>query len=300
MEQIQLEKLKKKYNTIIAILSVIIVVLAVLLIMVKSNVNTIVVEKETAVEQRDELKFELEELLAEHELIKSEYGQLTDQLTEKDSMIIAQAKEIEKLINSQADHRRIKRQLDYLRGITQGYVNQIDSLYTVNQQLTEEIVTTRKSLDSEKQRTFELSQQKTGLEEKITSAAVLRAYNISVKALNLRSSGKESETDRARRADAIKICFTLSENSLIPAGTKDIYVRIARPDNYILTQGGYSFIYQGNRIQYSEKGNVNYNQKSQNVCVTYNRGEVELKAGKYGVSIFADDNEIGSTSFELK
>lgn len=300
MEQNQFEKLKKKYNTIIAILSVIIVVLAILLIMVKSNVNTIVVEKETAVEQRDELKFELEELLAEHELIKSEYGQLTDQLTEKDSMIIAQAKEIEKLINSQADHRRIKRQLDYLRGITQGYVNQIDSLYTVNQQLTAEIVTTRKSLDSEKQRSFELSQEKTGLEEKITSAAVLRAYNISIKALNLRSSGKESETDRARRADAIRVCFTVSENSLIPAGTKDIYVRIARPDNYILTQGGYTFIYQGNRIQFSEKGNINYNQKSQNVCITYNRGEVEFKPGKYGVNIFADDNEIGSTSFELK
>lgn len=300
MEQNQFEKLKKKYNTIIAVLSVIIVVLAVMLIMVKSNVNTIVVEKETAIEQRNELKFELDELLAEHELIKSEYGQLTDQLTEKDSMIIAQAKEIEKLINSQADYRRIKRQLDYLRGITQGYVNQIDSLYTINQQLTEEIVTTRRSLDTEKQKSFELSQEKSGLQEKISSAAVLRAYNISVKALNLRSSGKESETDRARRADAIRICFTLSENSLIPAGTKDIYIRIARPDNYILTQGGYTFIYQGNRIQFTEKGNINYNQKSQNVCITYNRGDVEFKPGKYGVNIFADDNEIGSTSFELK
>jgi len=300
MEQNQFEKSLKKQKTIILILSLLVIVLTILLIVQQTRVRSVVVEKEVVVEKHDALQLELDELLKEHENIKLEYGQLSEQLTEKDSLIVAQAKEIEQLINSQADHRRIRRQLAYLRGITQGYVRQIDSLYVVNQQLTEEITVTRRTLDDEKRRSFELSQAKTDLEGKITSAAVLRAYNINVNALNIRSGDRESTTDRARRAEAIRICFTLSENKLITPGTKDIYIRIARPDNYILTQGGYSFIFQGNRIQFTEKATIEYTQKAQNVCITYKRGDVELMPGKYGVNVFADDTEIGSTTFILK
>jgi hypothetical protein len=291
---------KRVYQGIIIFLLLLIVVLTWKLISIKSGVDTIILEKEVAVEQKFELQNELDELLAEHEKIKSEYGFLSDQLSEKDSLIMSQAKEIEKLINSQGDYRRIKRQLDYLRGITQGYVSQIDSLYKINEHLVAENTEIRRDLQSEQQRTFDLSKDKEDLEGQLTSAAYLRAYNVNVKTLSLKGSGKESETDRARRTDAVKICFTLSENSLVPAGAKDIYVRIARPDNFILSQGSYSFIYRGERIQYSEKTTVQYNQKAQNVCITYRRGDVELPQGTFHINIFADDSMIGEGSFTLR
>ena len=49
--------------------------------------------------QNMELQSELDSLLAEHNRIKEQYGELSDQLSEKDSIIMASAAEIEKLIN---------------------------------------------------------------------------------------------------------------------------------------------------------------------------------------------------------
>ncbi len=298
MENNQSENKKlRMYRAVIIILLVIVVVLSWLLISTKSEVRTIIVEKEAAI---DELQVELDQLMKEHESIKVEYATLSSQLSEKDSVIMAKAKEIEDLINSQADYRKIKKQLDYLRSITQGYVGQIDSLYRVNQMLVEENIEIKQNLQEEQKKTFDLSQNKEELEGKITSAAVLRAYNVTVKPLSMKGTGKETDTDKARRTDAIRVCFTIGENSLIPSGTKDIYLRIARPDNLILTQGSYSFIFRGERIQFSEKISVQYNQKSQNACITYKRGDIELMTGDYHINLFADDQMIGEGTFTLK
>ena len=132
------QKKNRTYKIIIGLQLIIIAILAILLFTTKSSVDTIVLEKEKSVQMSEELQVELDSLMAEHDKIKKEYGYLSDQLTAKDSTILAQAKEIETLINSQADYRRIKKKLDALRQITQGYVNQIDSLYRVNQTLTDE------------------------------------------------------------------------------------------------------------------------------------------------------------------
>ena len=83
----------------------------------------------TQVEAKNvELQSELNELLAEHERIKEQYGELSEQLSEKDSIIMAGAAEIEKLINSQADYNRIKKQLARLQNISQEYVQEMDDL----------------------------------------------------------------------------------------------------------------------------------------------------------------------------
>lgn len=259
-----------------------------------------VVEMDKTVNYNIELQSELDSLLLDHENIKAEYGHLSDMLTEQDSIIMSQAGEIEKLINSQADYRRIKRQLDYLRGITQGYVNQIDSLYQINVELTEENVEIKKTLKTERQRSSELEKDKSVLEEQISTAAVLKAYNVSISALNSKSGGRERDTEKAKRVNSIRVCFTISENHLVSDGTKDIYLRIARPDNYILTQGSYTFIYQGDKIQYTEKTAIQYIGKAQHVCITYKNDDIEFMKGIYAINLFADDNEIGQASFELK
>ena len=55
------------------------------------------------VEEKDNLQAELDALIQEHNKIKAEYGDLSNQLSEKDSIILANAAEIKKLINKQAD-----------------------------------------------------------------------------------------------------------------------------------------------------------------------------------------------------
>lgn len=292
---------KKTYQIIIGILLLIIAVLSWQLIVTNSSVNTVVVEKEKTIIQNQQLQSELDALLAEHDKIKQEYGYLTGQMSEKDSMIMAQAREIEQLIATQADYNRIKKKLDYLRSITQNYVNQIDSLYKVNAQLTEENQQLAGNLDAATQRANELTQDKEDLNTRISSATYLKAYGISATAYNTRSGGKESVTDKAKRTDKIKVCFTIGENNLVAGGQKDVYLRIARPDdNLILTQGSFSWIFQGRRLQYSAKTVINYNQKAINACIEYKRDNIELPEGQYHISLFADDNILGETIINLK
>ncbi len=294
------KKRSTTYKVIIGVLILIIAVLAFLLISNKSSVDTVVQEKENCAQHSDELQGQLDSLMAEHNRIKNEYGYLSDKLSGKDSLIMAQAKEIESLINSQADYRRIKKKLDALRNITQGYVTQLDSMYRVNQTLTNENTTLKGSLDDANKKTFELTQEKDKLSTKINDAAYLKGYNISATGYNKKSGTKESITDRARKVELIRVCLTIGENPLVGTGQKDVYVRIARPDNLILTQGSYSFIYKGQRIQYTAKTVINYTGKANSICIDYPRDNIELPAGVYHIAIFADDHELGQATLTLR
>jgi flagellar basal body-associated protein FliL len=83
------------------------------------------------------LNNELDSLMSEHQSVKQEYGELTEQMTEKDSLIQANAEESTRLLSINYDYRKVKRQLKILRNIQQGYIDQLDSLYTKYDDLSE-------------------------------------------------------------------------------------------------------------------------------------------------------------------
>ena len=126
----------KKYKKLTIIFVIISIVLACLLVFSFLNVKQINVEKEQSIVLQEELQEELDSILFEYENIKQSYGDLNDQLSERDSAIVAQAKEIERLIASQADYRRIKKKLELLQNQGKEYVRLLDSLYVVNKELT--------------------------------------------------------------------------------------------------------------------------------------------------------------------
>lgn len=286
---------------VIAVLIAALALLAWLYLSTRSRLGNMLEEKEL---QRVELQHELDSLISEHNNIKLEYGSLSDSLAGKDSIIQANAVEIRKLLDTQYEFYKVKKKLDKLRSISQGYLKQMDSLYTVNRELREENEQIRSSYQKEQQRSTSLQKDKEALTEKVSSAAVLKAYKIT--GLGVRGSGdKERSTDKAKRVEKVKVCFTLSENPLLSAGRKDVYVRIARPDKTILARGkgdDYSFSYKGEILQYSVKETVNYQNASIDLCLYWiNRSTKEdLPAGIYVVSVYSDDYEIGQSTFELK
>lgn len=272
------------------------------LIETKSEVKTIIVQKNEAQGHNLELQAELDSLMVEHEGIKTEYTELTDEVATKDSVIRAKAKKIQQLIARQADYWKIKKDLKQLRGMTQGYVKQLDSLYTVNKELTAENVKIKRHYKQEVEKTTNLTKEKEQLTEKVETASVLKAYNISVIPIHIRWIGKkEKPTDKAKKTDNIKICFTLSENKLVEPGRKNIYIRIvAPPDKRVLTKKQTNvFVYNGETIQYSITKEVNYQKQSIDICKYWYQNE-EFIEGKYHVEIFVDEYRIGSKSFKLR
>jgi flagellar basal body-associated protein FliL len=295
-------KEKKKNTWYIILIILLLVTNAIFIYLYFSSQNkfqTAVVEKERTLQETYQLKYELDSIMREYDKIKEEYGILNIKLSDQDSLIKEQAKEIEKLIASQADYTRIKRQLDRLRNITQSYVRQIDSLYRINQELTVENVKLKEDLTYEKTKAIELSTITDSLSKTISEATYMVAYNITPIAYKIRGN-KATPTDKAKRTDKFDICFTIGENKLVPTGEYTLYIRIARPDGLILTQGGYSFDYQGRNLQFSEKTIINYTGKAQKVCVDYARDNLNLIPGIYYFSVFTNDYILGEGSLKLE
>ena len=256
--------------------------------------------------EKNFLQAELDSLLFEHERIKDEYGDFAIQLSEKDSIILSNAAEIKKMIESQADYSKIKRQLMRLQNIAKEYVDQIDQLYTENKILKEENIQVKETLAKTEQEKETIMKDVEDLTKKIDIAAVHRAYNVNSRAIYFKSRGTEENiTEKANRVEQIKTSLILSENSLIPAGPVNIYCRIAIPETgRILTPGSgdvYSFMYQGERLQYSVKKTVNYSNIDEPVYLTWDlkSGDKAVK-GRYIVQVYTDDTFLGESSFDLK
>lgn len=261
-------------------------------------------QKEKAL-QREFLQAEVDSLMASHEAVKIEYGILADSLHSKDSLITANAKEIKALLNTKWEYFKIKKKLDRLRNISQGYLRQIDSLYVANEELLAENKQIKKEYREEVEKNQSLVQKTQILTAQVDKASVLKAYKITAQAMRVKGSGKSKITDKVRRTDKIEVCFTLGENKIIPAGSKALYVRIARPDNLILVKGKndqYSFEYNGELLQYSAMKELDYQNAEEDVCLYWynNNGKEEIIPGKYVVTLYSDNHEIGQTSFELK
>lgn len=257
--------------------------------------NTQYVEATT---EKENLQTELDSLLASHDKIKAEYGELSEQLSEKDSTIIANAEEIKKLINSQADYKKIKKQLARLQTIAKEYVDEMDKLYQENLALKQENTQVKESLVQEKEKSATYR-------AKITTAAVFKAYNIYSRAVYYKSrNSSEVITEKASRAKKFKTSLILGENSLIEPGPVNIYCRIAVPETgRVLSPGAsdaYTFNNNGQQLQYTAKTTINYTKKAENVTLFWDvRDGDKVAKGKYIVEIFSDSGFLGETSFEL-
>jgi uncharacterized membrane protein len=306
-ETVETKEVKKSnagYKLTIAVMAAIIVVLLWLLSTSKQLVQE---ANDQTADLRIVLTGELDSLMFEHEKVQAEYGELTIQMSEKDSIIAANAAEIKKLIAQKADYRRVKKKLAYLRSITQSYVDQIDSLFTVNAQLKEEVHTYKTSLQSEKAKSSSLSQEKEHLTEIInTAASTLTAYNVEGKTYNLRGKKlREVETYKASRIDRVKICFTVGANALARPGKRYIYIRMSRPDKMIISKGrgdAYSFMTaEGAKLQFSMKKEIDYQNKAVNICTNWDkRTDAPAMKGTYNITVWMDGVQIGSSSFTLE
>ncbi|MBN3034755.1 MAG: hypothetical protein JW861_04160 [Bacteroidales bacterium] len=298
-------KQRNRNNQLIVIallLLLVVVVLLVWLLTMRGRYRDMIADKEF---QRMELQKELDELMVSHDSIKILYGTLADSLFAKDSIIQANAREIQQLLNYKWEYYKVEKKLDRLREITQGYVHQIDSLFTVNRVLREENEQIRQQYSDEQARSRQLIREMEVLEEQVSTAAILKAYNVTAEGIRQTGSGRERTTDKASKIEQVKVCFTISENTLVTPGPKIIYMRIARPDNQIVAQkmgDVYTFDYQGEKLEFTSKKEIEYQNQTLNLCMYWSKKSKEESAmvGKYTVTLYAEGALIGEASFELR
>lgn len=194
-----------------------------------------------------------------------------------------------------AEILRLKKELKTVRAVLRTYVLQIDSLNRLNAALMEENKEVKSKYSAATAQISTLAEEKKSLNEKVTLASQLDATNISVLPMNKR--GRKAR--KVKDVKKIAISFTIVKNITAETGNKTLYVRIAKPDNEILSKGNTTFAYEDKEITYSIKKYIEYTGEEQSVTVYWNVEEF-LPSGTYNVYIFADGNMIGQNSFTLK
>jgi len=244
------------------------------------------------VRQREQLEDELLGIYDQYDSLKSENDTMNLKL-------LAEQERIEKLLKVNANNvykiRMYEDELGTIRKVLRSYIIQIDSLNQANIALRTENIEVKKQLSKTEKEKEELSEEKEELSEQVEKASVLSAKNLVISPLNKRSR----EKFKTSNVEKIRICFTLRENTIIYPGTKTIYIRITRPDDVILTSGVNLFEYQGEQIVYSGKRDVEYENVDVDMCI-YWTNDGQLIPGSYSVTLYADGNDIGSSTFSLK
>lgn len=189
-----------------------------------------------------------------------------------------------------AEIARLKKELATVRAIMRGYILEIDSLNRLNQALTTENQQIKAQYSEAQTHISSLQSEKESLSDKVAIASQLDATGISMAAKNKR--GKNAR--KIKDAKQLVVNFTIAKNITASTGMKSIYVRILKPTNEVLTNGG-TFPYENKNLEYSMKRDIEYTGDAQNVTLYWDVNEF-LSAGTYRISIFADGNNIGNKS----
>lgn len=206
-----------------------------------------------------------------------------------------------------AELTNAKSKIGELNGKIDGLFAEIEKLKGENQQLTnanDQLNSDKTQLSSEKegleQNLVSTKVEKKLLEETVDIASTLHASNIGITAIRLKGSGKESETNTAKKADLIRISFNIDQNRVTPSGTKDIYVVVTGSDDKVITEGGSFTTRDEGSIVYTSKVSVNYEQ-NKIIPVSFDWKQTDrYKEGNYKIEIYNNGFKIGQGIKTLK
>jgi hypothetical protein len=250
-------------------------------------------EKVILEDVKSDLEKQLRDMIVEYDSLKTNNDSVN-------GLIVVQQDKIKNLLRMQASDiekiRKYKDEMETLRKVMRGYIVQIDSLNTRNRALTEENTQVKEKLSTAETQNQSLSKEKEILNTRVELAKVLSAKNIVVDPQN--KSGKNNT--KVNKVTKIKVCFTIRENSVAEAGTKDVFLRIIRPDEVVLPAGnGETFEFKGEQVIYSAKRQLEYENKDIDMCIFWDKN-ADLIPGAYTVVLYAEGYEVGSATFTLK
>lgn len=287
---------KERRNNLIIILLSVLLIIVITIFFVQRGQNRKMMEALN--QEKTAIQTELTGMMANYDSIHTNNESLQSELMMaqnkvKDLMLeVDQVKEL-----SYGQIAQYRQEVTTLRNIMKNYIIQVDSLNRRNELLMAENSQVKQDIAVAESKNMQLEEEKGHLQEKIKMAAQLEATELMAVGVNAR--GKEAES--ARRATQIKISFTLSKNVTTPRGEKAIYVRIQNPNQLLLQKSASDlFPFEDLKIPFSAKREVTYEGNALPVNIFWDNEGAEFIPGEYTVDVFADGNNIGTTTFTMK
>ena len=298
IEKLERQQAEKKANgglkAIMIVLAVVALGLAAALFYIWSSKDKLVNELN---EEKIDLTEQIQALQSDYENLSSEYDSINAQLDssrEEIAQLLDRVKRSE--ATDRAKIRQYEKELGTLRSIMRGYINQIDSLNTLNHRLAEEAATARKEAEQTKQINTELTQQVETLTSRVTAGSIIKAHNFMMYAYN----NNDKITDKANRVARFLVNLTLVENELAEHGPVRVYVRVTDPDGNLLSDGhGTTFTYNGETLEATASREVDYQGKEVDLGIYINNIGSFMK-GVYTVNAYTTQAQLGHGELLLR
>jgi DNA repair ATPase RecN len=250
-----------------------------------------------------DLKSDFKKMLGTYDRLIEKDASKADSLNAQKIKIQSQIEKIEKLQRSKnfsaAQVLKLKEENESLRGIMRSYVVQIDSLNTLNLELELNLTETTNSLNRTTEERDQFKQEVAQKTEQVKKGSKLSAYNFNSGAL--KSALKAKPTTRARQAAQLQATFTISENPIASSGKKIVYMQIEGPSGKTFQRmTSYLLQTEDGSIAYTEKKEIDYQNKAIDMSIYYDIRDENLAKGNYKVNIYCGESLIGSDSFTLK
>ena len=297
------EKKKKKSNAFMVIIIILLLGFCGYLIWQNMQLQKMITENEVIItdvsSERDQVKAELEDMLAEYNKMETTNERLSAELA-------AEKAKIEDLIKKAKGKDwsiyKLRKETESLRKIMKGLYVELDSLQQANGALEEENYAVKTELNNEKNVTKDLTERNEDLSDLVTVASYLKTTNLKAYGVRIKSNNTGKMTDKAKKAGKIRTEFTILKNKITIPGKKWIYIRILAPDGKVLaekTDDSNKFDFNGVRGLYSSKKQIDYKNEQLSLTIDWKKTE-EFPVGEYNVEVYADGVDIGKTKFFLE
>lgn len=285
-----------KFKILIGVLSILLIALAVYTVTLFNDRKETVSNLER---EKADIEQELEGLIANYdEVIKD------NELKDKD--LLAARERITVLLDSVKDAKanlalieRYKIEVGKLKQERTLMFKRADSLIAANKRLAMERDSTNTVLTNTRMVVDSVSQENMAMNETIKKGSIVKATDLRGEAVIIRNSGKVVDTRRSSRADKIRACFTLTPNAIAQRGDRTLYVQVINPRNKTLGDNG-TKQFEDKSINYSASTKVFYENDELDVCILVNAAEPDLIEGRYTINLYDGENQVATTSMELK
>ncbi len=286
-------------------LKVVVVVLALLLMGSLAYVYKLQQDKDAVdsslsktLTEKEKFQAELESKIAEYDVAISDNTALKGELEEEQAKIMELLEKIKKSDGSVAELSKYKTQYVKLKREMDNLIAENNVLKENNSKLTKNLDSTNVVLTNAKTANDTLVAKNENLSKTVEKAQRLSVLNLTTLAVKQKGSGKQINTDKASRADVLKIGFTIAENQVAKVGERTYYIQVIDSKNNVLGDKK-TESFGATYLPYSFQKTIKYENKT--VQVQEDLSVKNITSGSYFVNVFDKKGDLVSkSSFQLR
>ncbi|MEP2936303.1 MAG: hypothetical protein ABJM06_12150 [Gilvibacter sp.] len=291
------ESSTSKFKVLVGVLTFLLIALGIYTVSLYNNSKD---KADDLTEEKQEIENELKSLIVDYDQVIQENDVMDKDLLAAKQRIVVLLDSVKDSESNLALIKRYKIEVGRLKNERKMLFRKADSLIALNQTLTLERDSTQVALNETIRVVDSVAIENLALAETVKRGAAVKVSNLSAEAVIERSSGRIVNTQRAKRADKIRACFSLTENAIAEAGDRLLLVQVINPQNNVIGERATMTFEDESTLLYSATSKVFYENEELDVCLLVPAAEGDLVDGMYTINVFDGARQVSTTTLTLK